>query len=532
MICPACRAENDEAAEVCFTCRAVLTAVTQGSVLGGRYEVVRLLGRGGMGTVYEAHDRILDEKVAVKVLRADVAAAPGMARRFRSEIKLSRRVSHWNVCRIHEYGEDGALQYISMELVEGQNLKERLREGPLAVDAAYRLAIEAAEGLQAIHRAGIVHRDLKPANIMIVPDGSVRLMDFGIAKPAAAEPTVAGVSGYVLGTPEYMSPEQARGLPVDFRSDLYSLGIVIYEAFTGRVPFRGDSPVSTLMMQAEAPPPLQGPAAERIPPALVPVLRRLLAKRPQDRPGSAGELAESLRQAHAPWSLAESGSDRAFTARLLPKPRRAAWLVPLLVAGLAGAYLGLRRVDGARQRVDHTTASPTASPPAATPGEPITPPAVAPKSPPSAVASASASPTVTARPTPTSRPTAPARPLPSDARSVEPRPSDPVPSPGEAVLAEPTPPAPSRSAEAAPSPAPTPVTSWLLVLVTPWAEVSVDGVVVGETPMPRIPVIPGTHLVLIVHPSYEPYPWKPTVAPGQTARIVVDLRNEGVPRKR
>src|SRR5687767_1827155 len=165
MLCPSCRAENDDHARLCVACRTPLRVVSAGSVVGGRYEIVQTLGRGGMGTVYRAHDRVLDETVALKILRADVAGTSGMAARFRSEIKLARRVSHWNVCRIYEYGEDAGLQYISMELVEGASLKEQLaREGPPAPERAFDLAVQVAEGLEAVHKAGIVHRDLKTAN--------------------------------------------------------------------------------------------------------------------------------------------------------------------------------------------------------------------------------------------------------------------------------------------------------------------------------------------------------------------------------
>src|SRR5262245_42391366 len=156
-----------------------------------------------MGAVYRAHDEVLDEDVALKILRADVAGTPEMAARFRSEIKLARKVSHWNVCRIHEYGEDGALQYISMELISGGTLKDRLRDGPLPAALAFEVAVQVADGLAAIHKVGIIHRDLKSANVMIDGHGAAKVMDFGIAKAAAAE-TDGASSGYVLGSPEYM----------------------------------------------------------------------------------------------------------------------------------------------------------------------------------------------------------------------------------------------------------------------------------------------------------------------------------------
>src|SRR5881396_271555 len=147
VLCPSCQSENDDAAEVCFNCRAVLTAVTRGTLIDGRYRILAPLGRGGMGAVYRARDEVLDDEVALKILRPEVAGTTEMAARFRSEIKLARKVSHWNVCRIHEYGEEGGLQYISMELIAGATLKDRLRGGALPPDQAFDVAIQIAEGL-------------------------------------------------------------------------------------------------------------------------------------------------------------------------------------------------------------------------------------------------------------------------------------------------------------------------------------------------------------------------------------------------
>jgi serine/threonine protein kinase len=275
--------------------------VTRGTLIAGRYEVSQVLGRGGMGVVYKAHDRLLDETVALKVLRRDLLGASAVAQRFRSEIKLARRVSHPNVCRIHDYGEAGGLSFLAMAFVDGTDVKRQLARhvDGFEPDEAFEIAIQLARGLQAIHDAGIVHRDLKTMNIMRAPDGAVRLMDFGIAKQAADTDSGLTATGSVMGTPEYMSPEQCRGLKVDTRSDLYSLGIVIFELFTGAVPFRGDTVVATLFMHIQEPPPLSGARAHRLPPALVPWLRRLLAKAPGERPSSAGEVALGLEAARA-----------------------------------------------------------------------------------------------------------------------------------------------------------------------------------------------------------------------------------------
>jgi eukaryotic-like serine/threonine-protein kinase len=240
MICPFCQAENGPG-DACSECGHLLlgsAVVRRGTLVAGRYEVLNPVGRGGMGMVYKAHDRLLDEVVALKVLRPDMMQDADVARRFRLEFKLARRVRHRNVCGIHDYNEDGGLRYICMEYVEGLDLKQLLRQKVLLPVEAYDLSLQIAEGLHAIHEAGIIHRDLKTSNIMRTRDGMVRLMDFGIAKQFGVE-TTATMTGQVMGTPEYISPEQARGERVEFRSDVYALGVVVFEVFTGDVPFRG-----------------------------------------------------------------------------------------------------------------------------------------------------------------------------------------------------------------------------------------------------------------------------------------------------
>ncbi len=310
--CPSCKAKNDDGAEACFTCGRAFAALTQGAVIANRYEVQRPIGRGGMGMVYRAHDRMLDETVAIKVLRSELTGTSEAAKRFRSEIKLARKVSHRNVCRIHEYGEDGSIRYISMEYVDGTDIKQILREEGLTLDEAFQVCVQVADGLQAIHDVGIIHRDMKTPNIMLIRDGSrrpiVRLMDFGIAKVESSG-TSGGLTttGQIMGTPEYMSPEQCLGEKIDYRSDIYAAGIVTYETFTGQVPFKGDTPVATLFKHIQDPIPLEGgPVAARIPPPLVPVIRRALAKNRADRFATAQELASSLREAHVLFKVIPS----------------------------------------------------------------------------------------------------------------------------------------------------------------------------------------------------------------------------------
>jgi tRNA A-37 threonylcarbamoyl transferase component Bud32 len=315
MICPACHAKNDDEAEACFTCGRALAALTRGHLIDGRYEVLRPLGKGGMGMVYEAHDRMLDESVAIKVLRAEFANTPQMAARFRHEIKLARRVSHRNVCRIHEYGEDQGVRYISMEFVQGTDLRRLLHErgGYLEVGEALDVVIQAADGLGAIHEVGIVHRDLKATNIMRDGRGLVRLMDFGIAKIEGTDPDVGAAlttTGQVMGTPEYMSPEQCFGEKIDHRSDLYSLGIVLYELLTGTVPFRGETAVATLLQQIQDAAPLSGPATQRLPEPIVPVLDRTLQKSRTERFPTAAAMAEALREAYREIAFAAASAER------------------------------------------------------------------------------------------------------------------------------------------------------------------------------------------------------------------------------
>jgi serine/threonine-protein kinase len=250
-----------------------------------------------MGVVYKAHDRELDEVVALKLLRPDVAASPELARRFRAEIRLARKVGHRNVCRIYEYGADGPFRYIAMEYIDGVDVKQVIRNhGALPVEDAFAVGVQVADGLAAIHELGIVHRDLKTSNIMVDSRGVARVMDFGIAKELAGDATGATATGQVMGTPEYMSPEQARADRVDSRSDVYSLGVVLYELFTGQLPFRGDTPLAIMLKQFDEPPPLDGIA---VPDEVRVILRRALAKRPVDRFASGAELAEGIRRAQA-----------------------------------------------------------------------------------------------------------------------------------------------------------------------------------------------------------------------------------------
>jgi eukaryotic-like serine/threonine-protein kinase len=286
-----------------------LTAVSpgvsmrRGDLFASRYELLSTLGKGGMGVVYLARDQQLDEEVALKVLRPDVMKEdPTLLDRFKQEIKLARRITHRNVLRTHDFGEAAGTPYISMEYLEGVTLKDLIAsKGALPIGVGLRIAKQMCQGLEAAHAQGVVHRDIKPQNMLILPEtGDLKIMDFGIARvsevKAGTAPGTSGLTtaGTVMGTPDYIPPEQAQGLPADFRSDVYSLAVVLYEVFTGRLPFNGDTVMQIVLAHIRNPPPPPRTVNDHIPPQLEAVILRGLKKEPAERYQSVEEMARDL----------------------------------------------------------------------------------------------------------------------------------------------------------------------------------------------------------------------------------------------
>jgi len=261
----------------------------------GEYRVVRELGRGGMGVVLEAENAFTGRRVAVKLIAPGLAADPGARARFLGEARAAARVEHPNVVPILHVGESGGRPYIVMPLLAGETLDARLkRDTRLAADDLDRLARELAAGLAAAHAAGLVHRDIKPANVWLDPAGRAVILDFGLAKLIADGADGLTATGTIMGTVHYMSPEQAEGLPVDARTDLFSLGAVLYHAATGRRPFTGDSKLAVLVsVKADTPEPPEA-LNPVLPPHLCGLIRRLLAKRNEERPPSAAAVTAAL----------------------------------------------------------------------------------------------------------------------------------------------------------------------------------------------------------------------------------------------
>ncbi len=313
MKCQKCKTENSEKSKYCANCgeqliptgevnpsptRTLFTVFKElsiGSTFADRYQVIEELGLGGMGRVYKVLDKTVDEKVALKLLNPDIAAQEQTIERFRNELKLARKISHRHVCRMYDLSEAEGMPFITMEYISGEDLKSLIkRAGQISVGKAINLTEQICEGLVEAHRLGVVHRDLKPQNIMVDMEGNAKITDFGIARSTKTKGLTG--TGIIIGTPEYMSPEQVEGKPVDQRSDLYSLGIILYELVTGKLPFEGDTPLSVAIKHK-----IEEPRAPQEINALIPkdlnrVILKCMAKDKKERFQNAKELLSDLKK--------------------------------------------------------------------------------------------------------------------------------------------------------------------------------------------------------------------------------------------
>ncbi len=311
MKCPKCHSDNPDTSRFCAECgtqiipseevpvsptktiEAPREELTTGSTFADRYQIIEELGKGGMGKVYRVADKKLNEESALKLIKPEIASDKRTLERFSNELKLARKIAHKNVGRMYELMEDKGTHFITMEYVPGQDLKGLIRQsGQLAIGTTINIAKQVCEGLAEAHKLGVVHRDLKPSNIMIDRDGNARIMDFGIARSLKGK-GITG-AGVMIGTPEYMSPEQVEGKEVDQRSDIYSLGIILYEMATGRVPFEGDTPFTVGVKHKSEIPGDPRELNSQIPENFSRVILRCLEKDMERRYQSAEELLSDL----------------------------------------------------------------------------------------------------------------------------------------------------------------------------------------------------------------------------------------------
>ncbi|MFY9950435.1 MAG: serine/threonine-protein kinase, partial [Candidatus Sulfotelmatobacter sp.] len=321
-------------------------ALTSGSKLGP-YEIQSPLGAGGMGEVYRARDARLNRDVAIKILPASFSADPDRLARFAQESRAAAALNHPNILSIYDIGEEHGAPYVVSELLEGETLRDRLRDGAIPSRKTIDYARQIASGLAAAHEKGIVHRDLKPENIFITHDGRAKILDFGLAKFTRPEadasgeaPTqqVAGTdAGTVMGTVGYMSPEQVRGKPADARSDIFSFGAILYEMLSGKRAFHGDSPVDTMSAILKEDPPDLTETNRNVAPALERIVRHCLEKNPAERFQSARDVAFNL------GALTEiSATSRSGVQAIEEAPSRRRWLMPLLAGVLLlASWIGI-----------------------------------------------------------------------------------------------------------------------------------------------------------------------------------------------
>ena len=313
-----------------------VTALEIGDVLGGRYEILQLLGEGGMGAVYKAQDRELDRPVALKLIRPEMASSSSMLARFKQELLLSRQVTHKNVIRIYDLGDADGMKFITMEFVEGQDLRALIQEKrKFSPEESVEIMQQVCQALEAAHNVGVIHRDLKPQNVMRESTGRILVMDFGLARTLEGDGMTQ--TGALVGTMEYMSPEQALGKELDQRSDLFSAGLIFYELLTGKTPFRADSALASLIKRTQERAIPVSDHDQSIPAALSGMVSKCLERDPTLRYQNAAELLRDLDS----WQGKRAGATLGFHADVKPWGQTIPWpllagIVTVLVLAIAG----------------------------------------------------------------------------------------------------------------------------------------------------------------------------------------------------
>jgi serine/threonine-protein kinase len=523
MNCAFCHTPLPESSRFCMTCGADLsdpevstrtrTAVKElfdaiKVAVEGRYNVTDMLGRGGMGAVFLAEDLRLGRTVALKVLRPELALEGTSVGRFEREARIAARLDHPNIIPIYAVEEVGGLHYFVMKYIAGKSLDELLTAEPLPIELCRQVIWQAACGLGHAHQRGVVHRDVKPSNIMIDESGRSIITDFGISK-AFLQETQYTSTGQMIGTPRYVSPEQAQGLPLDGRSDQYSLAVVGYQMMVGRLPLVADSVHALMYKHIYEVPTSARSMRQEVPDAMSDAIQRALAKDPDDRFPTIEDFATALWperpvQAGQPPPTIPSFSPLVALVKAQRRRRRPLAILGVLVAAVVVAFLLGRRTEAPTQTGNDVGVAPAPAPSApVAPSQPVTVP----------------QPTETVRtvaPAPDTGPSAIF--LADTVRDSAPK-RRPVTKPRPAAKREAPQPAPPRPSATPPPPAAAAANGFVTINAIPYGTVSIDGVEVGDTPIVRRALPPGPHTIRIVRPGFRAETVPVNVTPGNELRV-------------